>query len=141
MIASAVMLPGRTRRFRHPVRLSGLLAVWLALVGQIALGALVLPGDSSQAQRTALDVAAIFCKAGGGTGGSDAPPRQHHKADCALCPLGTTLAQPAPILIPAPFLPTPSLGPVLRPTDVPQARAPPSHRFATVFPRGPPSLV
>ncbi len=134
------MLTGLSRRFRRPFRSAGLMAVLAALVSQLTLGAIVIP-DDPQAQLAALDAASVFCQFGGSTDGNGRPPVQRHAADYALCPLGVPLALPNVILAPAPLLPEPGVGRVLPMGTLPQGRAPPSHAFAAIYPRGPPDLA
>ena len=135
------MFLGLPRRFRHPSRVCGLLAVLVALVSQLALGAVVLPDESPQSQLATLDAASIFCQTGSNTGGSDRPPIPHHAADYALCPLSVSLAQPVAVLVPDVLLPAPSQSLAMRPGALPQARAPPSRVVAAAYPRGPPGLA
>ena len=71
----------------------GLLAVLVALVSHLALGAVVLPDAAPQAELAALDAASVFCQgAHHGDGGTPAPYRT---AYCALCLLKAPLAQAA----------------------------------------------
>lgn len=140
VVVSTAMFLGFPRRFRHPSRLCGLLAVLVALVSQLALAGVVLPDESPQSQLAALDAASIFCQTGSGTG-NDRPPAPHHAADYAICPLSVSLAQATAILAPDVLLPLPSHGRAMRPGALPQARAPPSRIVAAAYPRGPPSLA
>ncbi len=135
------MSPGLSRRFQRRSRLFGLLTAVLALVSQLALGAVVPPADTSQASLAALDAVSIFCQSGSTTGSSDQPPTHHHPADYALCPFVASLALPAAILTPEPLLPKPSRSVAPPPRTMPEARAPPSHAFAAAYPRGPPNLA
>ncbi len=132
---------GLPHRFRRPSRPCGLLAVLVALVGQLALGAVVLPDESPRSQLAALDAASIFCQAGSDTGGNDKPPIPHHAADYALCPLSVSLAQSMAIPVPDVLLPVPSQSLAMRSGALPQARAPPSRIVIAAYPRGPPSLA
>ncbi len=129
------------RRLRNPPRLLGLLAAFVALVSQLALGSVVLPSDLPQTELAVLDAASIFCQTGAADGGSDRAPVPHRAPDYALCPLAVSLAMPAVIPTAAPVLPRPGDGMTLRPGALPQARAPPAHDFAAAYPRGPPRLV
>ena len=116
------------------------MAILVALVSQLALGAVVIP-DDAQAQLAALDAASVFCQSGANAPGSDRPPVQRHASDYALCPLSVSLALPALVFAPEPILPEPGLGHALRLAPLPQGRAPPSHAFAAAYPRGPPHLA
>lgn len=109
----------------------------LALVSQLALGAVVLPDDTAGRQRADLAALSIQC--------SSSSPREpihhhhHHRAgEPALCPLATALALPAVILMPAPVLPTVGSSLALRWLATASARGPPSAVARPGLPRGPP---
>ncbi len=125
---------------RRSLPLLGFLAAILALVSQLALGAVVLPDVSPAAQLAALDAATIDC-APAAPGDKRLPPAPHPDSGQALCPLSVTLALPAILLLPAPELPQPVLMLALRGADRPQARAPPSAPRPTPYPTGPPILA
>ncbi len=125
---------------RSPV---GLVLAVLALVSQMALGAMVLPDAAQARQASALDALSVMC--GGAPQGhvDHAPgaPRRHHAAEVALCPLSGALAGQAVVMAPAPVLP--ALGLVARPVwrMVDGARGPPLRVARPGFARGPPILV
>ena len=129
---------GRRAAWRWPAWL----LCTLALVSQLALGAVVVP-DSLTAnaadQLAALDAAIVDCAPGGLP--SDTPALPHNHQDAALCPLSVALSLPSVILTPAPELPAPAALRVALGTVPPPARAPPSRLAEVHYPRGPPSLV
>jgi hypothetical protein len=135
------MFTGLTRRFRRSTRLSGLLAAVVALVSQLALGAVTAPAETLPTQLAALDAAIVLCQPGHPPRGPDAPAHPHRAPDCALCPLGTALALQAVVLTPAPTLPAPVGGRILRTGALPPVRAPPGRAIETAYPRGPPHVL
>ena len=135
------MFTGLTKRFRRPMRLSGLFAVVVALVSQLALGAVIAPAEALPTQLAALDAAIVLCHPGHSPRGPDVPPRPHRAPDCALCPLSAALALQAVVPTPAPILPAPDGGLILRTGARPPVRAPPGRAIATAYPRGPPLLL
>jgi hypothetical protein len=133
------MLPGPSRRTWRPPHLAGLLVAVLALVSQLALGAMVLPDDDPQAQLDALSALTVLCRTGVPATDRDQAPLHHRRADPALCPLSVALALPGVILTPAPVLPSLVALLTLRAMGPPPARAPPSSVPDAAFPRGPPT--
>jgi hypothetical protein len=127
-----------TRRTSLP--LLGFLAATLALISQLALGAVVLPDVSPASQLAALDAATIDCSPGAPADKS-LPPTPRPDSEKALCPLSVSLALPAIILLPGPVLPLPIMMLSLRGADLPQARAPPSAVRYAPYPTGPPVLA
>src|SRR5579875_719411 len=100
------MTPSRPVRRVRWLRQRGLLAAVLALVSQLALGALVVPGADDAGALARLDAVSILC--------SDLPTpddggaaHRHHAADLALCPLTVALDAPAFVLSTGPALPAP----------------------------------
>lgn len=140
MIAFTAMRSKLPARAQRPSRLLGLLAVLVALVSHLALGAVVLPNAAPQAELAALDAASVFCQGAhhGGDGGTPAP---HRTADCALCLLKAPLTQAAVLMAAGAALPEPGHGLALRPGFRPQPRAPPAPAVAAAYPRGPPALA
>ena len=113
----------------------GLLLAILALVSQLALGSLVLPGDAAaEEQIAALDALSVLCDAS-----MPVPPAHHRNApDPALCPLSLTLALPAMVLAAGPDVPPPRSRLAGRTILPPPARGPPTQPRFTALPRGPP---
>ncbi len=125
------------RRIR--LRLPGFIVAVLALISQLALGAIVLPDHTPTDGAAALAAAMVDCAPG------TTPPARpdtpgHHNDGAALCPLSVALALPSVILSPAPALPTPPLVLAVRTDRLPPARAPPSRVPDAAYPRGPPAL-
>ena len=126
------------RRFRHRSGVMGLLVAVVAMVSQLALGAMVLPDDRPADPVAALTALSVLCQAGHPAGGRPAPARRAPQA--AVCPLGVTLASPAVIVGPAPALPAPPAELALRAAP-PPAGAPPALAVTAAYPRGPPVLA
>ncbi len=125
------------RRFRHVPGLIFHLLVGIALISQLALGAMVLPDDSPHATLAALDAAGILC--GADRTGHAPPASPHHRASPALCPISVALALPSVVPTAALELPVFSGAIVhLGPEDAPPARGPPSPAARVGTPRGPP---
>jgi hypothetical protein len=92
------------RPFRLAFWRPGLLAAVLALVSQLALGAVVLPDDAPAGQLAELDAVSVLCT--GAAPDADSPaPHRHYAADLTVCPLGIALAAPCCLPEPAPALP------------------------------------
>jgi hypothetical protein len=118
-------------------RRASLLAAMLALVSQLALGAMVLP-DIVQSDLAALDAAAVLC--GTPAPGGHAPAPRHQAPDCALPSLAVALALPAVILGAAPGLPPRRAAAVGEAGRIEAPRTPPQHFASAGLPRGPPPL-
>ncbi len=109
----------------------------LALVGQLAVGALPPPDEAARSQLQALNLVGVLCQSS--RHASDDHHRRPHRhqnlalpADCASLPVA--------LPIPAAMLPAPQRLPAggrLLPLG---ARAPPSRGVQSGYPRGPPSI-
>jgi hypothetical protein len=136
-------MSSRQRTTQRPVcSLPGLLLAVLALVSQLALGAIVLP-DVAEAQEqsvAALDAISVLCQSPT-PALPDRAPAHHHCPDCALCPLCVALAMQGVVLASGPEMPPPSCQSVSRVALPPPARAPPAQPHTTPLPRGPPVLT
>jgi hypothetical protein len=97
----AVMARGT---MRGCMREGGLLLALLALVCQLAVGAVVPPASAATVP---------ICHAPG-----SAVPPVGHAPDCALCPLCVALAMPAPVPVPGALPPLPRLARADRPEGV-----------------------
>jgi hypothetical protein len=127
--------PGPALR-RRGLGVWGLLAVVLALAGQLALGAVVPDAGAIRAE-LALRAALVECAPG--TDGDRAPAGRHH-ADGLPCALTAAAALPAPLPTPAPVVPAPrGLLPVRLGRSAPLVSAAPRLPGAAL-PRGPPAL-
>jgi hypothetical protein len=135
------MLHVLAQRFRRKMRLFGLLAAIVALAGQVALGGVVPPVSAQQAQLAALSAASIICHASNNSGNDNGKTLPQPVSDWVLCPLDHALAQVGMLLSPSPVILATPVMPALRIALMPPARAPPSHIFSTVYPRGPPTLT
>jgi len=128
------------RRYRYCPGIPGYLIAMIALVSQLALGAMVLPDDSAGMEIATLDAVSILCGQNHAHGDDNLPPEKHRPVDLALCPLSATLALPAIILTLTPVLQAcpgcvlsigidykpPGRGPPLATARVGAPRAPPS---------------
>ena len=129
------------RSFRLAFWRPGLLAAVLALVGQLALGAVVLPDEAPAGQMAELDAVSVLCT--GNAPDTDSPaPHRRHAADLTLCPLGIALAAPCclPVPVPTPLLPA---APAVAAWafERPPGRGPPPATARVGEPRAPPVLA
>ena len=118
------------------IGLPGLALALLALVAQLAFGAVVPRPEIA----LALDDATVICH---GDAPSDSTPTHHHRMpDCQFCPLCMSLATPG-IVLPGgvPHPPPPRIIAFHRPGLPPPATAPPAAPFRLAQPRGPPVLA
>ncbi len=123
--------PGLT--FRWP----GLVLAVLALVSQLALGAIVVPDRAVAGPRAALNAMSVMCR-----GGERHQPVHHqHTTDPALCPLSVALALPSVVPLATPVVPVPLRVAVRYDWAVPAARGPPSRPVRIAYARGPPTLI
>ena len=117
---------------------AGLFLALLALVAQLAFGAMVPRPEVA----LALQDASAICHADAPSD-STTPPAHHHQApDCQFCPLCMSLATPGIVLpggVPNP--PPPRTIAFRRPGLPPPATAPPIAAPLAAQPRGPPALV
>ena len=122
--------------------LPGLILVVLALVSQVALGAVVLPDEAGGAAQAvaALEAVAVYCDSSAPAVPGQEPAHRHQGPERAICPLSVALALPAVILTAGPDLPRPARRVVERVELPPAARAPPPPLHARPQPRGPPVL-
>jgi hypothetical protein len=128
-------------RFRHLSGYLRFLLAGVALVSQLALGAMVLPDDAPQGAIAALAAASILC---GGNHPSDhgPAPHKHQPANPALCPISVALALPSVIATPAPDLPASSNSVLyLRIEERPPGRGPPAATARVGAPRAPPLMA
>ena len=90
------MLSRRRHRWL-PAGFPGLLIALLALVSQVALGAVVLPDEASARDQSAatLDAVSILCDGAAPAPRDRAPAHHRHDPECALCPLCIALATAA----------------------------------------------
>jgi hypothetical protein len=119
---------------RRRIPASGVLLTLLALVVQLAFGAVVPRPEVA----LALSEAEIICHAP--VLSDSAPtPSHHHMPDCQFCPLCVSLTTPG-IVLPgaAPDPPVPHVALVHRPGLPPPATAPPVAAVLSAQPRGPP---
>ena len=117
---------------------SGLFLALLALVAQLAFGAVVPRPEIA----LVLDGGGVICHAPAPSDGT-APPGHHHRMpDCPFCPLCMSLATPGIVLpgaIPGPL--PPQVVAFHRPGLPPPATAPPAVPLLSAQPRGPPALA
>jgi hypothetical protein len=130
-----MVAPAMTQR-RIPA--SGLFLALLALVTQLAFGAVVPRPEVAEV----LDNAGVICHAAAPDNPAPLPPQHHHMPDCQFCPLCMSLAAPGVVLPGAgPHPPPPQVAAFRRPGLPPQATAPPVIASLAAQPRGPPVLV
>jgi hypothetical protein len=128
-----------TRRFGKISKRLGLAMTALALMGQLAVGAMAPMQMRMQArtQVTALEKALVLCLA---DTPANAPPHTplHHHNDCQLCPLCQAMAHSAAIITPAPIIPVPRAVLLAQTTTLRTPRGPPPPLLTSASPRGPP---
>jgi hypothetical protein len=118
--------------------LGRLLAVALALAGQISAGALAFPEGSSETPSSLLKAATVLCLGGSHPGKDGLPPIHRHLPDPAIAALGHHFAQHTATLESDRVLPPPPAGLTFW-TGVPEARGPPARYAAAAYPTGPPA--
>ncbi|MGA3399610.1 MAG: DUF2946 family protein [Acetobacteraceae bacterium] len=120
---------------RHRIPVSGLFLTLLALVAQLAFGAVVPRPEVA----LVLDQVGVVCHAAARSDGMPPPSHHHHTPDCMLCPLCVSLTTPG-IVLPgaAPHPPLPRVAVFHRPGLPPPATAPPVAAVLSAQPRGPP---
>jgi len=123
-----------SRQLPRPI---GLLLAVVALVSQLALGAVVAE-DVSPAALLALDDVSLLCS---GAAPDQAPAHRHQSADFSLCPLSVALALPAVVPVPAPVFPAPRAVLVVRQDERPPGRGPPPRTARVGAPRAPPFIA
>lgn len=114
---------------------SGLLLALMALVAQLAFGAVVPRPEIVGAWNGA----AAICHAADTS--DEAPPVPHHPSDCLVCPLCISLAAPAFAPPTGSVLPAPRVVVIARAAILPPATAPPVAVRLAARPRGPPSIL
>jgi hypothetical protein len=119
------------------VRAGRLLAVVVALVGQVSSGALAQATQASEGPRATLEAAMVLCLGSNHPGKDGAPPIHHHLPGPALASAGHHLVQPAAILDGIGGLPAPPLHLAVW-TGLPETRGPPARDSAAFYPTGPP---
>lgn len=128
------------RAGRHP-NLLGLLLAWIALVSQLALGA-VLPTDDALAGQAAaaFNAVAIFCAAPQSP--DHGKPAKSRPPAPMLCPASMALALPAVVLTRSPRLPPPPASVLSSGAqERPPGRGPPLATALVGRPRAPPFLA
>jgi hypothetical protein len=115
----------------------GVLAVVLALAGQIGCAAALEPDGGWQSSLAALDAATILCQGAHHDDGDG--PRRHHAVDPAIVQASAAAALHAAILDSAPAYAPPAVRSTLH-AGLSQARAPPALFLRAAYPRGPPRL-
>jgi len=110
----------------------------LALVSQLALGAVVLPDTPAAGVLAVLDAVQVQCDGARAPGQDPASRPAHHAADPALCPLSAALALPGFFAAPDPVLPEPQSAVVLAEPARPAGRGPPPPTARVGAPRAPP---
>ena len=120
----------------------GLIMAVLALLGQIAVGAIVPYQDRLPVQASFADVPICHSELPDSSDGQAPTDHSRHGMPCALCPvchaLTATLILPGPAVV----LPVSPATPLARLTLLPPARAPPAAAvLAATYPTGPPSLA
>jgi hypothetical protein len=152
-------------RFRSVSKLFGVLAMIVALAGQVAIGAVVPRDDGAHASGAEFDWAPVdwapvewapvdwapvdwaqvdeatfICHAGLPTDPTRPAPAHHH-IDCPICAFCQAQNHHGVILTPAPAAPLAPSALPMRARGIPPARAPPPAPLTAAYPRGPPDLA
>jgi len=132
-------------RFRSVSKLLGVLAMIVALAGQVAIGAVVPRDDGARASGVEfdwaqVDEAAFICHAGLPTDPTKPAPAHHH-IECPICAFCQAQNHHGVILTPAPAAPLAPSALPMRARVIPPARAPPPAPLTAAYPRGPPDLA
>lgn len=115
----------------------------VALVGQLAVGSLVLPDRSDAASLAGIETTMVLCGNSAATRMTDGratPAHRNHPLQAGRA-LDLALELPAVILLPASFLPPPRLVAGSGIAALPPARAPPTTAAWAWRARGPPVLA
>jgi hypothetical protein len=132
----APLAPNAVKRPAWPC--IGRLLAMVALISQVAIGAMPHAGQASLAEIAAVDAVGILC--------SGAPPPPHqgdahhtHRPAPAICPIGVSLGLAIAVLTPAPLPPTPAAAVLWRVARArPPGRGPPPPATRVGAPRAPP---
>ena len=129
------------KRQGHAFGILSYLTAVIALVSQLALGAVLLPDMPSQQQFASLEAANVFCDGNQTTHGGK-PDHKHRQPAPAICPISITLSLPSIVLAPTPVLPAPS-GYVIhaRAFEHAPGRGPPPATARVGVPRAPPLSI
>jgi hypothetical protein len=130
------------QRAAHPRAFLGFLAAVLALVSQIAFGA-VLPADEPTPQQiAALNAVRVLCDGVQPADHGGKTDHGHRPLAPAICPVGVALSLPGVILTPGPLLPAPSAAALyIRAVERPPGRGPPPATARVGVPRAPPLSI
>jgi hypothetical protein len=130
------------RRAAHPSTVLGFLTAVIALVSQLALGAVLPPDGPTPQQIAALNAVRVLCDGSQPADRGGKPGHGHRPMAPAICPISVTLSLPSVVLTPAPVLPAPS-APVLyaRAVEQPPGRGPPPATARVGVPRAPPLSI
>ncbi len=118
------------------------MAAVIALVSQLALGAVLPPDEPTPQQIAALNAVRVLCDGVAPSDRGGAPQQHHRHLAPAMCPIGATLSLPSVVLTPAPVLPAPSAAMrYARAPERPPGRGPPPATARVGVPRAPPVPV
>jgi hypothetical protein len=123
---------------RRRIPASGVFLVLLALVAQLAFGAVVPRPEVA----LVLEQTGVICHAAEPSGGTTPPAHHHNTPDCQFCPLCMSLATPGVVLPESAPHPVPPRAVAFHRAGLPPpAAAPPIEAVRTAQPRGPPILA
>ena len=120
------------------VQLAKLLAVVLALAGQLSAGALAQETRPAGSPRAMLAAAMVLCLGSNHTGKDGVPPIHHHLPGPVIAAASHHMGQPAAILDDEAGLPAPAAQLAVW-TGLPETRGPPARDGAAFYPTGPPN--
>jgi hypothetical protein len=128
-----------SHRSRPFLGLLSILLAALALISQLALGAMLLPDGSSASEVAAFDAVSVLCSGNHSPDDGDTTRHTHRPVDRAICPLSVALALPS--IVPTPEVALPARAAsvlVFRVRDRPPGRGPPLATARVGAPRAPP---
>ncbi len=130
------------QRPAQPLAFLGFLTAVIALVSQLALGAVLPPDAPTPQQIAALNAVRVLCDGVAPAGHGDRTDHGHRPLAPAICPISVALALPSVVLTPVPVLPAPKQAAVyVTVLERPPGRGPPPATARVGLPRAPPLSV
>jgi hypothetical protein len=131
-----------TKRAAHPSAFLGFLTAVIALVSQLALGAVLPPDGPTPPQIAALNAVLVLCDGSQPSDHGGKTDHSHRRLAPAICPISATLSLPSVVLTPGPVLPAPSPSALyMRAPERPPGRGPPPATARVGAPRAPPLSI
>ncbi len=130
------------KRAAHPFAVLGFLTAVIALVSQLALGAVLPPDEPTPQQIAALNAVRVLCDGVQPTDPGDKSSHGHRPMAPAICPISVALSLPSVVLTPVPLLPAPPHSALyVVALERPPGRGPPPATARVGIPRAPPLSI